>query len=135
MKSEDNGKNWQSVVEDINLNTLPYYVPVGTNCPDTTHCYSVGGNRIAFSSNNGKSWQLQYTETQAKNAFIDISCGSITTCVIGGHGGIVETTTDGGQHWTHQPISGITEDIDRISCPSAITCYAYAHTDIHRLGN
>ena len=70
------------------------------------------------SSDGGASWSVQDSTFPAES----ISCFTIDECTAVGGLGIVQTTD--GRTWSPQTAPTQTENLDGVSCPNAVVCFA-----------
>jgi photosystem II stability/assembly factor-like uncharacterized protein len=73
-------------------------------------------------------WGCQNSGVYDPNSFsnptlLHVSCPTTLTCVAVGTAGTVTTTATGGMTWTPQT-SGVTDDLESVTCPSVTICYA-----------
>lgn len=103
----------------------------GISCPTSALCFATDGvapGHVWASFNGGASWAISFdlaSDSQAGSLgnFTSISCASANMCSAGGVGGLIATTTDGGNNWHTDNVS-LRSNVTHLSCPSEDTCFA-----------
>ena len=113
--------------------TSPLY---GVSCPDTSHCFAVGGTTSAGkiidtvnAAAASPTWSTQTPPSGATGQYNEISCADDNHCIVVGNtaGGapLIVATSNGGSTWTKQtPPSSATVALQGVSCPSSTRCVA-----------
>lgn len=108
----------------------------GVSCPDTSHCFAVGGTtsagKIIATSNAAAAnptWSTQTPPGGAAGQYNAISCADDNDCVVVGNttagAPLIVATSNGGSTWSKQtPPSSATVALQGVSCASSTHCVA-----------
>lgn len=105
--------------------------PGAVACPTVSSCFAVGGmsghGYILRTTNGGQAWTA--TTITASSHFYNVACVDASHCVVGGNGGKLTVTSDGGANWSQvglpyfdSPVAAVTS----VACLPGGTCYATA---------
>ncbi len=108
----------------------------GVSCPDTSHCFAVGGTtsagkiiHTATAAAASPTWSTQTPPTGATGQYNAISCADDNDCVAVGNTStgapLIVATANGGSTWTKQtPPTSATVALGGVSCASSTHCVA-----------
>ena len=108
----------------------------GVSCPDTSHCFAVGGTTsagtiidTANAASTSPTWRTQTPPSTATGQYNAISCSDDNDCVVVGNtsGGapLIVATTNGGSKWSKQtPPTSATVALQGVSCTTSTHCVA-----------
>ncbi len=108
----------------------------GVSCPDTSHCFAVGGTTSAGkiidtvnAAAASPTWNTQTPPSGATGQYNEISCADDNDCIVVGNTSsgapLVVATSNGGSTWTKQtPPSSATVALQGVSCASSTHCVA-----------
>jgi photosystem II stability/assembly factor-like uncharacterized protein len=117
--------------------------PAGISCASTLDCVAVGytidfSGVIDITTDGGVTWSSQTAPTALPNSpLLGVSCPSVSHCVATGAannagvaaGGVILTTSDGGETWTSQAVPSGLDDMQRVSCASISDCVAVGNAN------
>ena len=115
--SDDAGASFESVAIPGGTPSLE-----GVTCPDSSHCFAVGGSTILSSSNGGLSWAA----TSGGQNLTGVSCQSDTSCAAVGSAGTGGTSfiyTIDGTAWSTSGAIPVGANAMSVSC-NASACMA-----------
>jgi photosystem II stability/assembly factor-like uncharacterized protein len=99
LRTHDGGENWDEM--DIFGFGLVNDIQAGPALGDAVFCMSLGRYLVNASSDGGETWNISLTETAFANAYPNtIAFVDARTGFIGGDGGRILRTEDGGQSWS-----------------------------------
>lgn len=134
VETANGGSSWTPLSLPTSIETSGSGLEIGgVSCPDTTHCFAVGGvppdssgSPIVVATTDGSNWSAQSppSTTGALNA---VSCATDSDCVAVGGSGSIIATANGGTSWTTET-SGTTSLLTAVSCPTATTCVATGYS-------
>ena len=95
--------------------------------PSTTVCYAIGAAGDIYKKNSANdSWPQVATSAQIPDVISPyshgLSCPSLLVCLVGGTGGTIARTTNGGTGWSN--VTSEEADIYAFSCASVTRCIA-----------
>ena len=139
MKTSDGGTSWTMQRTPVTTPGLavpgsggpnPFAGLFGISCPTADTCVAVGGfppagtdPPIVTTTDGGNTWTLRTSNSGTGNYLHAVACLPATTqCWAVGRGGSIVTTTNL-TTWT-KVVSGTTNMLDSITCPTAAFCAA-----------
>ena len=108
----------------------------GVSCPDTSHCFAVGGStsagkiiHTANAATTSPTWSAQTPPSNATGQYNAISCADDNDCVVVGNTSsgapLIVATSNGGSSWSKQTApSSATVALQGVSCASSTHCVA-----------
>jgi photosystem II stability/assembly factor-like uncharacterized protein len=122
--STDGGNTWVSQALPVLGGFLALSCPTPSNCVGVGSTFGFG--LIIATSDGGTTWTVQPNPAAgSKLSLSGIDCRTASHCVVVGDHGELLATTDEGASWVLQ-LSGSTQDLAAISCPSLANCFAAA---------
>ena len=113
MATDDGGVTWSNQPVAKGLVGLATVV-----CPLVSVCYASGSSGIMHSSNGGVTWSTQDPSFEAADMF----CVTPAQCYAVGQLGMIATSD--GSTWTSVALPEQVTDLNAITCPSILNCYA-----------
>jgi len=114
---------WQSTDADIQ----------DLACPANADCFAVGSTSSSHgyllrTANGGRTWQA--TTMTAYTDLSSVGCVDAARCVLGGNGGKLEVTSNGGTSWSQASLpyyDSPVAEVGSVRCVPGGTCYAIAY--------
>lgn len=143
--STDGGSSWLMATGPADLGAASLSCGGPSDCLASSE--DIGGQTKAFASRDGgKTWVRTAASGLPDGSVTSLSCGGASECWAGGitfsgdgsgpatiTGGILASTSDGGQTFDSAALPPGTGAVLNVSCPSATNCYAIASQENHEI--